>query len=242
MSTDLQIQVAARGAVGDEYIRYAEEKIRAVTPAAPRPVLFARVALSQHENPSVERPASAKATLDVSGRLVRAHVAAPTMREAVDLLEDRLRRRLDILAERRQQARHETGLAEPGEWRHGSLPTPRPAHFLRPPEERELVRHKTYEYTALAPKEAALDLELLDFDFHLFRNSDTGGDCVVHRRPDGTLGLVETAPSESVEEAIDRLEATGEPFVFFNDPESGRGNVLYHRYDGHYGLITPATA
>jgi hypothetical protein len=27
--------------------------------------------------------------------------------------------------------------------------------------------------------------------------------------------------------------------VFFADETTGRGNVLYHRYDGHYGLITP---
>ncbi|WP_157536105.1 hypothetical protein [Kitasatospora mediocidica] len=25
------------------------------------------------------------------------------------------------------------------------------------------------------------------------------------------------------------------------DAATGRGNVLYHRYDGHYGLITPAS-
>ena len=30
-----------------------------------------------------------------------------------------------------------------------------------------------------------------------------------------------------------------QPFLFFLDPEQGRGALLYHRYDGHYGLITP---
>jgi hypothetical protein len=30
------------------------------------------------------------------------------------------------------------------------------------------------------------------------------------------------------------------PFLFFVDAERGRGAVLYHRYDGHYGLIAPA--
>jgi hypothetical protein len=37
-----------------------------------------------------------------------------------------------------------------------------------------------------------------------------------------------------------RLEADGEPFVFYLDGESGEGRVLYLRYDGHYGLITLA--
>ena len=30
-----------------------------------------------------------------------------------------------------------------------------------------------------------------------------------------------------------------QPFLFFLDPEQGRGALLYHRIDGHYGLITP---
>ena len=32
----------------------------------------------------------------------------------------------------------------------------------------------------------------------------------------------------------------GFPFLFFIDAAPGRASVLYHRYDGHYGLITPA--
>ena len=30
------------------------------------------------------------------------------------------------------------------------------------------------------------------------------------------------------------------PFVFFVDTANSRGSVAHHRYDGHYGLITPA--
>ena len=46
-------------------------------------------------------------------------------------------------------------------------------------------------------------------------------------------------PSLQVDDAVERLNATGWPFVFFEDVASGRGCVLYRRYDGHYGLITP---
>ena len=31
--------------------------------------------------------------------------------------------------------------------------------------------------------------------------------------------------------------STGLPFLFYLDGDHGRGAVLYHRYDGHYGLI-----
>jgi hypothetical protein len=44
----------------------------------------------------------------------------------------------------------------------------------------------------------------------------------------------------TVQEATERLDAGGEPFVFFANAVSGRGNVVYRRYDGHDGLITAA--
>jgi hypothetical protein len=49
-----------------------------------------------------------------------------------------------------------------------------------------------------------------------------------------------SAPALTEAEAIDRLDLSGSPFVFFVDSADGRGRVLYRRYDGHYGLITPA--
>ena len=40
--------------------------------------------------------------------------------------------------------------------------------------------------------------------------------------------------------AVGTLDAGDASFVFFADSATGRGNVLYRRHDGHYGLITPA--
>ncbi len=40
-------------------------------------------------------------------------------------------------------------------------------------------------------------------------------------------------------EAIQLLDGADWPFVFFRNPTTDRGNVIYRRYDGHYGLITP---
>jgi Sigma 54 modulation/S30EA ribosomal protein C terminus len=47
------------------------------------------------------------------------------------------------------------------------------------------------------------------------------------------------APRLTAREAADRLDHTGLAFVFYADDETGRGTVLYHRFDGHYGLIGP---
>jgi ribosome-associated translation inhibitor RaiA len=66
-----------------------------------------------------------------------------------------------------------------------------------------------------------------------------------HRRSAVAVPLTtstQPAPRLSVGDAVNRLNLTGLPFVFFVDDATGRGNVLYHRYDGHYGLITPVAA
>ncbi len=235
-SNDFELEILARGPVAPHTREYAGEKVRHAARAAPRPVLFARVTLTEHENPATERPSSVKASLDVSGRRVRAHVAAPTLTAAVDILVDRLERRLRILSEHLSDRRPAT--AEPGEWRHGALPLAGPSRVSRPAAERELVEHKRYEVGAVTPAEAALELELLAHDFYLFRNAETGRDAVLHRL-DGRLEVLEEPLELTVEGAQERLATSGEPFVFFAEPD-GRGHVLYHRYDGHYGLITPA--
>lgn len=49
-------------------------------------------------------------------------------------------------------------------------------------------------------------------------------------------------PELTVAEAMERLAADRETFVFFVNALTGRGNVIYRRYDGHYGLVTPAEA
>ena len=47
-------------------------------------------------------------------------------------------------------------------------------------------------------------------------------------------------PQLEVHEAIDWLDGSGARFVFFENTRTGRGNVLYRRHDGNFGVITPA--
>ena len=190
---------------------------------------------------------------------MRAQVAAETMREAIDLLMDRLRERLARINEHWESRRG--GMPKPGphEWRHGSEPTHRPDYFPRPVEEREVIRHKSFTMPSKSVDEAVFDMESMDYDFHLFTDVTTDQDSVVHRTwPTGyrlaqlvpraepgpfavPLTVATTpAPVLSLEEAKELLDEADMPFVFFAAEATGRGNVLYHRYDGHYGLITPA--
>ncbi len=240
---------------------YARSKIGELGRYTSRPVLQARVKLTRHRDPAVQRPVVAQANLDVDGRLVRAQVQAETAREAVDLLAARLRRRLERAAEHWEARRGELPSTRSHEWRHDSEPPHRPNYFPRPADERRVIRRKSFTMAPCTIDEAAREMELLDYDFHLFTEQGTGTAAVLYRAgaTGYRLALVAPAladqlspyalpvtisrqlvPCLTEEEAANRLGLLGLPFLFFIDAAQGRASVLYHRYDGHYGLITPA--
>lgn len=279
-ATTTPVHVQLDGQIPADVATYAERRLREVIDESRFPVLHGRIRLTRYADPALERPVVGQANLDVRGRFLRAQLSAPTAREAVDLLQDRLQRRLHHLVQRADGSwedrrgrydEHDHGLGEgyragpdageDHEWRHGDEPTHRPPYFPRPPEEREIVRHKSVTPARCGIDDAAADMEDLGYDFHLFTEAGTQQDCVLYRsgpsgyrlaeattRPDAELAphrlLVtvsdQPAPRLSVEEATARMAVWERPFLFFVDSGNDRGAVLYHRYDGHYGLISPA--
>ena len=249
--------ISIRGPIPARSRTNLEWALARVARVAPQPVLRITASLIRNEDPALVRPVVAKATLDVNGRAVRAHAAAASENEAVSLLESRLHRNLRALADREIAERHEGRAPELGEWRHADIPSQRPAYFSRPAAERRLVRRKSYASSPTTPEAAAAEMLLLDHDFHVFTDEASGEDALVHMRPDGVLALrrpngsgsyvqpfvldEEPVPTVGVDDAIELLNLSDDPFVFFTDPSSGRGAVLYHRYDGHYGLVSPET-
>ena len=245
------VQVTLRGEVGGGEGEYAREKVEQALAAVRASVLHAHVVLDRRRDPALAHPARAEATVDVGGTTVRVHAFAPNMTEAADELETRLRRRLVQLEDRTRTRHRWTGVAAEHEWRHGDLPRRPVPYFPRPEESREVVRHKSLAPAPMTVDEAAFEMDLLDHDFYLFTDLDSGQPALVHRLADGGYGVQGAAGAEAVasvtqeppppaltdSEARTRLEADGEPFVFYVDADSAQGRVLYRRYDGHYGLI-----
>ena len=245
------LRLMTRGTVCESEREYARLKVLEASRSASRPVLDAHAELRQESNPSLERPAIAKAALDVSGRQVRAHVAAESMREAIDLLEASLRRQLRTLAERERERVHDGAVPAVGEWRHSDLSSHRPEFHSRAVAEREVRRVKSLAPRQLTPEQAALEMTALSYDFFLFHDATSGGDSLLYRAADGGLSLMIQAAGDpgpfdvdpsspermTVAEAVARLNGNDDRFVFFSEPPSGRGAVLYRRYDGHYGLL-----
>jgi ribosome-associated translation inhibitor RaiA len=255
---DLDLEVVFRGTVVDEMtLAYVRRKVLAAARVCQAPVRFGRMKITHEPDPSIARSTIVAVTLDVDGHAVRAHAAGRTVLEAVDIAEERLRRQLvDVRHRLAFLRRRRMETVTPGEWRHGGIPTDRPERFPRVPEEREIVRRKSISLGRTTPEDAAVEMEMLDHDFHLFIDSGTGRDAVVRRMPDGTYemslargddeqpeGVVEIGvgpPPQAMTlgAAVERLNVTNEPFVFFVDDQTQRGAVLYRRYDGHYGVVT----
>ncbi|HEX6932216.1 MAG TPA: sigma 54 modulation/S30EA ribosomal C-terminal domain-containing protein [Streptosporangiaceae bacterium] len=255
----LEVQAQTHGHVPASAVSLAVRRVSSLLRVAPEPVLFARVKLTMHADPAVERPAVTQINIDLNGRLVRVQSADETMTAAIEHACERLRIRLKRAARNWAALRGGQPLPGPGEWRHESTPARQLPYFRRPKGERIVMRHKSYTPARETPDEAAVEAEILDYDFHLFKEKSTGEDGVIYRTADGyrlalahrrtrRLGQVDPsitisqvpATRLSVTEAEDRLEAFGQPFLFFVNAETERGNLIYHRYDGHYGLIEPA--
>jgi hypothetical protein len=262
LMTTTDVRVVTRGPLPEQTVDYVREKVVELGRASPVPIRHARVRLSHAANPAVSRPVQAQGILDVHGRVLRAQVAAPSAWQAVDLLRGRLGHRVSCLARALEAGHAGWPVPGPGEWCHATDEAHRPEYHARPVGQREIVRDKAYRLPLLTPDEAALDMECLDYDFHLFVERGTGQDAVLYRTATTAYRLARLLPAGPPEaaaaapltvspapapwlaarEAVRWLDLAGQPFLFFGHSADRRGRLLYRRADGHYGLIRPLTA
>lgn len=255
-ASEVQV-VTPEGAVSDDVKERAQREVADLERYAPREFLFARVEFTRRGSRAPST--STQVLLDVQGTIVQARSTARDPQQSFDIARGRVAQNLHRLSERLQDRRHEPATVPEGEWRHGALPTARPDHFPRPREEREVVERVTHSRGPASPEEAAFDLEMLEDDWLLYVDESTRADAVIRRlqdedgfgvsivgdQPDisgdGPYDLrADGSPPElAIDDAIERLDVGEEPRVFFVDTGTGRGAVVYRRYDGHYGLVRP---
>lgn len=54
-----------------------------------------------------------------------------------------------------------------------------------------IIKNKRFELKPMSPDEAVMQMELLDKDFFIFSNDNSGDINVIYRRKDGNFGLIE---------------------------------------------------
>ena len=59
-------------------------------------------------------------------------------------------------------------------------------------EEKGIVRTKRFKLNPMTSEEAILQMELLEHNFFIYKDGESGGINVVYKRADGSYGLLET--------------------------------------------------
>lgn len=145
-------------------------------------------------------------------------------------------------------------------WQPRSWPDPtRPP--LDTPGPGELSRRKSVPLATGRPSRAVAVMDAMDYNAHLFTDAATGQEAIVYRAGPSGLRLARQdtaspphstpgepgpftinprpAPALTEADAVDRVCEQGSPFLFYTDQNSGRGHLLYRRYDTGLALITP---
>ena len=108
------------GSIRDDGVAMVEK----LASMSPRPIIFARVKVTVDQDRNPDEDSIVQGTIDISGKVIRAQAAADTPFQALRILEKRLQRRLNRLAERREQRSERPPSADSGPSRMSNSGTP----------------------------------------------------------------------------------------------------------------------
>ena len=136
-------------------------------------------------------------TCRTRGPVVRAEACAADFYQALDLVVDKLERRLRHAADRR---RVHHGRRTPVSVAAATAGVGEPNHASSPAEEAEVhdgpgrvVREKEHDAKPMTVEQALFEMELVGHDFYLFHDADSGRPSVVYRRHAYDYGLIRLA-------------------------------------------------
>ncbi len=148
----------------------------------------AEVHFWEEKNPRIDDRELCEVTMEGHGHHVRCKVAAPDGFTAIDLAVDKLERQLRKLKTKVHKRTH--GREKP-ELEPDLVPESLLVSDDHPEPVYKIVKTKRFDVTDMDPAEAALQMDLLNHDFFVFRNAETGNTAIVYRRDDGDVGLID---------------------------------------------------
>jgi len=125
----------------------------------------------------------AEAVIKSNGLLIQASEETEEMYSAIDLLVEKIERRVRRYKEKLVDHKHQNN-------KTGAALAASAA-----PEDRipQIIKTKRFDLKPMLPEEAVMQMELLDKDFFFFSNAGSGLINVIYKRKDGNVGLIEPA-------------------------------------------------
>jgi len=210
----MRTQIKGRNVtVTDALQEYAEDKVARVHKLLQQrnidEVTRVELELKVEKNPSIPESSIAEATIFTRGPVIRARERSDDMYAAIDLVTDKLMRRVKKYHDKvhgKTRKGHEKLVvgpeAAPSVEAELSATAPISAAAAVGAElsgaepsgdNGRVVKVKQFALKPMSVDEATLQLELVGHDFFVFQNAETSRTNVLYRRRDGHYGLIEPA-------------------------------------------------
>ena len=176
--------------ITDAIREYVEEKM-GKSEKYSKHILEMNVELSVAKNPRIKN--NQQVSVTTSGLMLRAEEASVNMYAAIDLVADKLDRQL----KKYEQKRHSHQQVKTSVALSGALDPSVVDEY----EGKRKVRNERLAIKPMSPEEAAAQMELLEYNFLLFKNQDNNALNIIYRLDgkNNEYGLI--IPDESVDEA-----------------------------------------
>ncbi|MEM8716463.1 MAG: ribosome-associated translation inhibitor RaiA, partial [Cyanobacteria bacterium P01_G01_bin.4] len=175
--------------VTDSIHGYVEEKIEKAVAHFSHLTSEVDINLSVERNPRISNNHSAEVTIYANGKVIRAQESSANMYASIDRVADKITRQLRKFKERngrdRTKHRDKTSVAVS---RQPVAPMPDASREPQLPP--EVVRSKYFSMPPMTVSDALHQLELVDHDFFVFRNTETDEINVIYERNHGGFGVI----------------------------------------------------
>ena len=175
---------------------YTEAKIEKATHHYKDIVKEADIHLSIEKNPRVSFQ-TAEVTIFANGTVIRAEEKTENLYSSIDLVSNKLCRKLRKYKERNNKTIHnnqfknkESFLIESMESRFSDEALLKEGMEASLPE--PSIKNKYFEMTPISSEEARKQLDLIDHDFYVFRNKKNNELQVIYKRNHGGYGLIQS--------------------------------------------------
>lgn len=187
---DSQIVFRGRHVEITEALRdYAQKKLDKVEKYLPR-ITKMMVEFDVRDVKDPDKRQIVQVTIWTRGHIFRSEEPASDMYAAIDLAVDNIERQLRRYKKKLVDWHHDkVGRVDKADLRAVEAVT---AGEQAEGESRlAIVRTKKFDLKPMSAEEAVLQMQLLDHDFYIFNNAESGRTNVVYRRQDGRCGLIE---------------------------------------------------
>ncbi|MBO6973243.1 MAG: ribosome-associated translation inhibitor RaiA [Prochlorococcus marinus CUG1434] len=175
---------------------YTEAKIEKATHHYKDIVKEADIHLSIEKNPRVSFQ-TAEVTIFANGTIIRAEEKTENLYSSIDLVSNKLCRKLRKYKERNNKTIHnnqfknkESLLIESMESKYLDKELLKEGMEASLPE--PSIKNKYFEMTPISSEEARKQLDLIDHDFYVFRNKKNNELQVIYKRNHGGYGLIQS--------------------------------------------------